>query len=284
MFQQATVIGLGQIGGSVALNLKRKRLAKVVVGVGRRAANLKKAKSLRAIDRWTTDPIKGVAGSDLVILAAPVVACIETLKKIGRHLKPGCLVTDVASTKQELIKAGEKFLSRDISFVGGHPIAGMEKGGMAAATLDLFRGKRTIIVPSRRSQNKAIQRTALLWKRMGAHVTIMRPGLHDGILALVSHLPHMVAYSLVETLAHSDPYDARKFVGGGFLDFTRITSSPPEMWRDIGLTNRREILTAMRSFLKEFRKLYRMVARRRAGALEKFFAAAKVFRDTAVAS
>ena len=283
LFHQATVIGLGQIGGSVAFNLKRKKIAGRVVGVARRLANLKAARSLRAIDSGTTDPVHGIQGSDLVVLAAPAVACIALMKKIGPHLAPGCIVTDVASTKRELVKAAEKFLPRTVSFVGGHPIAGTEKGGIHAATMDLFRGRKTILVPTRRSRNRAIQKTATLWKRMGALVTLMRPALHDSILALVSHLPHMVAYSLVEVLARSDPDDAHKFVGGGFLDFTRITSSPPEMWRDICLTNRKEILAAMRAFLREFNRLYRMVARKRAGPLQKFFGAAKQFRDLGVA-
>lgn len=283
LFQQATVIGLGQIGGSVAFNLKRKRIAGRVVGVTRRLANLKAARHLKIIDWGTIDPVQGVAGADLVVLAAPVLACVEVVKTIGPHLPVGCLVTDVASTKQELVRAGERFLPRHVSFVGGHPIAGTEKGGIGAAHIDLFQGRRVILVPTRRSRNPAIQKTSRLWKRMGAQVTIMRPGLHDSILALVSHLPHMVAYSLVAALAHSDPYDARKFVGGGFLDFTRITSSPPEMWRDICLTNRREILAAVRSFSKALQKLSRMVAGRRAAPLQRFFAAAKIFRDAAMA-
>ena len=243
LFKQMTIVGVGLIGGSLGMICKRQGLVETVIGTGRRAENLKKAVELHAIDRGSTDLIDSTLGSDLLVLATPVDTFETTLKTCASALAPGAVVTDVGSVKGPLVARMETLVPAGVSVVGGHPIAGKEKTGVDAATLDLFRGARCILTPTARTDPAALRRIRALWEACGAQILEMDPDLHDRILGAVSHLPHVVAFALVNAItaiqeAHAPSMDLQTFSGGGYKDTTRIAASSPEMWRDICLWNR----------------------------------------------
>jgi len=275
------VIGVGLIGGSLALAMKEAGLVGEVVGVGRGAANLKTALRLGIIDSYTTDPSAGVVGADLVFLATPVLALGALVRTIATSLKPGAVVTDGGSVKQAVIDAVEPALPTGVCFVPGHPIAGTENSGAEAAFSTLYRDRRCILTPTENTDPGALQLVTRIWEAVGSEVVLMGVEKHDRILAAISHLPHMVAYALVVAGSSYDRYEENvlEYSAGGFKDFTRIASSDPTMWRDIALTNREalvEMITHFELFLAELKTDIQ------AGDAEKlfnFFLTAKQNRD-----
>ncbi|MBE0501122.1 MAG: prephenate dehydrogenase/arogenate dehydrogenase family protein [Desulfuromonadales bacterium] len=252
------VIGVGLIGGSLALAMKEAGLVGEVVGVGRGAANLKTALRLGIIDSYTTDPSAGVVGADLVFLATPVLALGALVRTIATSLKPGAVVTDGGSVKQAVIDAVEPALPTGVCFVPGHPIAGTENSGAEAAFSTLYRDRRCILTPTENTDPGALQLVTRIWEAVGSEVVLMGVEKHDRILAAISHLPHMVAYALVVAGSSYDRYEENvlEYSAGGFKDFTRIASSDPTMWRDIALTNREalvEMITHFELFLTELK-------------------------------
>ena len=245
MIGRLAILGVGLIGGSVALALKRAGQVARVVGHGRNRANLDEALSRGVIDEIAESPETAVAGADVVLLAMPVGGMAAAFARIAPHLAAHALVTDAGSTKQDVIAAARAGLGSRIGrFVPAHPIAGAEKSGAAAARADLYAGRNVILTPLPENAAADVAAVAGLWRACGAQTVEMTASGHDGVFAAVSHLPHLAAFALVDELA-SRPQAQTYFrhAGSGFRDFTRIAGSSPEMWRDIALANR-EALTA----------------------------------------
>ena len=282
-FDRAVIIGVGLIGGSLGMILRRKELASSVVGVGRRIENLKTAVALGAIDRYVVDPKEAVQGADLVILATPVDTYERHLKEWASYLRPGAIVTDVGSVKGELVERSERHMPAGVHFVGAHPIAGKEKTGAAAASEDLFSGRRCILTPTEQTDSQALERMQFLWQEAGAVVLTMDPYLHDKILAAVSHLPHVAAFALmnalVEIRAEVPALDLAGHSGGGLRDTTRIAASSPEMWRDIFLWNRENVVGCIKAYERSLGELRQLIQMGDAAGIEKLLERAKEERE-----
>ncbi len=283
-FTQVTIVGVGLIGGSLGMILKRKSLADRVVGVGRRVENLKKAVELGAIDRYVVNSTEGVREADLVVLATPVDTYDRHLKEWGSCLKVGAIVTDVGSVKGRLVEHAESALPRGVHFVGVHPIAGKEQTGVVAATPQLFTGARCIVTPTATTDPAALDRVRALWRETGAEVLEMDPYEHDKILGAVSHLPHVAAFALINALIdlrnHIIPsLDLAGHSGGGLRDTTRIAASSPEMWRDIFLWNRDNIVRWIEAYEQSLARLKQLIKLGDAGGIEKELERAKQERE-----
>lgn len=283
-FKQVAIIGVGLIGGSLGMILRRRGLAAHVVGIGRRVENLKMAVELGAIDRYVAEPIEGVRGSDLVILATPVDTYDRHLKEWAHCLAPGAIVSDVGSVKGLLVEQSESAMPAGVHFVGAHPIAGKEKTGVAAASEQLFAGARCIVTPTKRTDPRALERIRQLWEETGALVLTMDPHLHDQILGAVSHLPHAAAFALMNALAdlrdrQLSGLDLAKHSGGGLRDTTRIAASSPEMWRDIFLWNRDNVVSLIEGYTRALEELKQLIKAGDAAGIEKSLERAKGERE-----
>jgi len=283
-FKQAAIIGAGLIGGSLGMILRRKRLADQVVGIGRRVENLKLAVELGAIDRYVADPKEGVRGADLVILATPVDTYERHLRDWAHCLAPGAIVSDVGSVKGALVERAESLMPAGVHFVGAHPIAGKEKTGVAAGSDQLFKGARCILTPTKKTDPQALQRIDALWKETGSIVLTMDPHLHDQILGAVSHLPHVAAFALITALAdlrdqRLPSLDLAGHSGGGLRDTTRIAASSPEMWRDIFLWNRDNIVSFIEAYEQALQQLKLLIKTGDAAGIEKALGRAKEERE-----
>jgi len=243
-FNKVVIIGVGLIGGSLGLAGKKKGIFGEVVGVGRGRANLEEARKRGAVDTFVHEPAEALTGADLVVLATPVRSIVSIGKVVAPSLPTGAILTDVGSVKEGVIRELEPCLPAGVHFVAGHPIAGSEASGVAAAREDLFRDHRTILTPTVRTDPGALARVRSLWEVLGAVVVEMEASVHDTILAAVSHLPHMAAYALAGTLREmeGDFPDITDYAAGGFRDTTRIAGSHPEMWRDICRMNGKKIV------------------------------------------
>jgi prephenate dehydrogenase len=278
-FDVAAIFGVGLIGGSIARVLKNRKLAGKVVGVGRGGLNLKTALELGILDE-IAQPEKAAAEADLIIICTPVLSIVPTLEKIAPHVKNGALVTDAGSTKKEIVENGERIAGEKFFFVGSHPIAGTEKSGAQSSFETLFENRKCVITPTAATSPEKLGLVENLWRSAGMEVVTMDPGEHDGIFAAISHLPHMVAYALVNVMC--DLPNGEKllgFAGGGFRDTTRIASSPPEMWADVALANS-EAITLM--IEKMTGRLGEIESAIKAGDREKllaFFEKANRFRE-----
>lgn len=282
-FNQAAIIGVGLIGGSLGMILRRKGLASRVVGVGRRIENLKTAVELGAIDRYVVDPKDGVKDADLVVLATPVDTYDRHLKEWASCLKPGTIVTDVGSIKGGLVEQSERAMPADVHFVGGHPIAGKEKTGVAAGSEQLFAGARCILTPTKRTNQQALEQVRIMWQEAGSIVLTMDPHLHDKILGAVSHLPHVAAFALMNALidirVQVPALDLAGHSGGGLRDTTRIAASSPEMWRDIFLWNRDNLVAFIEAYERSLGELKRLIRTGDAAGIEKALERAKQERE-----
>ncbi len=257
MIERLAVLGVGLIGGSVALALKRAGAVRQVVGYGRDRGNLGVAQSLGIIDEIAAGPEQAVAGADCVLLAMPVGAMAETFSRIAPHLAAAALLTDAGSTKQDVIAAARSGLGGQIGrFVPGHPIAGAEKSGALAARADLYAGRNVILTPLPENAAATVAAVADLWRACGARLMEMSAAEHDRVFAAVSHLPHLAAFALVDELA-SRPEAGLYFrlAGSGFRDFTRIAASSPEMWRDIALANREALAAELDAYVSRLSHL-----------------------------
>jgi len=275
------VIGVGLIGGSLALALKAAGAVGEVTGIGRGLANLEKAQELGVVDRFSRDLAEGVADADLVFLAVPVMTLPQVAAEVLPHMKPGAVLTDGGSVKGTVVRAIEPLLPEGVHFVPGHPIAGTEKSGAEAAFASLYQGKRCILTPTERTDPAALELVRRVWTAAGSEVATMAVEKHDRILAAISHLPHMVAYSLVNAVGSYDRYEENilEYSAGGFRDFTRIASSDPTMWRDISLANREALLEMMERFEAFFAELKEDVRSGDGTRLFDFFLRSKESRD-----
>jgi len=274
------IFGVGLIGGSLALALKKRKAAARIVGVGRSRANLLAARRLGIIDEIATDPALAVQDADLVLLAAPLGQTAAVLAQIAPHLATKTIVTDAGSTKRDVIAHARKYLGAAFArFVPAHPIAGTENSGARAAFAELFDDHKLIVTPEPETDARAVRMVSTVWKTAGMHVITMRAADHDRVLALVSHLPHVLAFALVDQLAgYSDAAALFGHTGGGLRDSTRIAGSSPEMWRDVCLANRDALLAALDDYLEELELLRGMIEAGDGQGLETRFAAARAAR------
>jgi prephenate dehydrogenase len=237
LFNKIAIIGVGLIGGSIALEIKNKHLAKEVVGVSRRKRTLVLAKKFKAIDRGSQD-LNIVKNADLVILATPVSSILNLATQISNFIKPTCIVTDVGSTKAEIVSKLERIFTR---YVGSHPLAGSEKRGIDYARANIFKNSLCVLTPTRKTEERALGKVKKLWISLGARVVSLTPAAHDKILSFVSHLPHITAFSLIDTV----PQSYLKFAPGGLRDTTRIAASDSEIWSDIFFSNQKNIVKSI---------------------------------------
>ena len=270
------IIGVGLIGGSFALALKQARKVSKVIGVGRNAANLKVAMERGILDSIAADAASAARDADLVMVAAPVGQYAQVFSSLANTR---ALITDAGSTKRDVVAAARTALGSSIArFVPGHPIAGAEKSGAAAASADLFRGRRVVLTPLQENAKDAVSTVEAAWVSCGARVSRMDADEHDAVLAAVSHLPHLLAFALVHDVARRDnSAQLFSFAAGGFRDFTRIASSHPEMWRDICVANRDRLLEEVSRFSKKLDQVKALLDRPQ--DLEKLFAEARAARD-----
>ena len=289
------VIGVGLIGGSFALALRKAELVTHITGVGRSTANMERARDLGAIDEIARDLPSALKDADVVFLAIPVGRTGEIMAQIAPHLEPDTIVTDAGSTKQNVLAAARAHLAEHLhNFVPGHPVAGAELSGAGAANPNLFRDKNLVLTPIEETNVEALKRVTQLWQACGAQVSQMSARRHDEILAAVSHLPHVLAFALmyyIGAAGHGSDVDNAfstddmirssellRFAGSGFRDFTRIAASSPEMWRDICLGNREVLSRQIDAYQNELAALREMLARGDGDALERVFSDAREAR------
>jgi prephenate dehydrogenase len=270
MFEQLGLIGCGLMGGSFALALKRAGLVKRVVGYSKSPSTTERARQLGVIDVEAPSALLAVSGADIVLVAVPVAATEATFKAIRHLVTPQMLIMDVGSTKRDVIDAGRRALRDHVgSFVPAHPIAGKEVSGVEHADPDLYAGKQVILTPIERTRSVQLQQAVDVWTALGCRVQKMTPEAHDAAFAAVSHLPHLIAFALMNAIS-SQPQgqDFLSLAGPGFRDFTRIAASDPQVWRDILLSNREELLAQSRGFQYQLRTLERLISSGDAAALE----------------
>ena len=277
-FNKVTVLGVGLIGASFALAMKKRRLCGSITGFGRKEANLLRAKERGIIDSFEPDPGTACEGSDLVLFSLPVGSFAETAKRIADSLKKGVIVTDVGSVKGGLVYEMEEILSSGASFVGAHPIAGGEASGIGTADADLFEGQKCIVTPTGKTDGATVGIITGLWQSLGAEVVMLSPEEHDKVLGAVSHFPHVVAYEIVNAIDEIDGSYLR-YCGRGFRDITRIASSSPELWRDICMFNRENLVRSLDIFIKRLEKAKAYIAGSDADSVEQEFRRAKSLRD-----
>ena len=279
-FERVSIIGVGLLGGSLAKVLRKLGLAKSIIGYGRNKANLDGAKNLNIIDDVAPNIQSAAKDADLIVFCSPVQTIAQLAMEMSPHIKPGCLVTDVGSTKETLISEIEKFFPEGISFIGAHPIAGGEMSGFRLSSDTLFDGAHCIITPTDKSDPESLKMATELWKTIGMQVSIMDPKEHDFIFGAVSHLPHVLAFALVRLLDKKDSHDEIfKYAAGGFKDFTRIASSDPGMWLDICMNNKDEIIPLIRQINDELEEVAQFLIEGDSESVYKTFATAKSARQ-----
>ncbi len=281
MIERLCIIGVGLIGGSLARALRAAAGCREVVGAGRNAANLQTAVELGVIDRYETDLAQAVSGADMVVVCVPLGAMEGVFNAIKGRLARDAVLTDAGSAKGSVIKAAQRaFGSVPDFFVPGHPIAGTEQSGVEASFPGLYQDRRVILTPLPNTLSAATERVRAMWEVAGAQVVSMDPLHHDAVLAATSHLPHLLAYSLVDTLSRLDENnEVFDYAAGGFRDFTRIASSDPVMWRDICVANADAILLMIGHFVDDLQALSEAIRRNDGEQLLAVFTAAKAARD-----
>jgi prephenate dehydrogenase len=279
MMNRICIIGVGLIGGSFAAGLKQSNQVNTIVGYGRNKANLIKAQELMVIDEYSLDISEALKDVDLVLIATPVNSFKAILEMIKPYITEQVIVTDVGSTKASVINiAKQVFGHMPKNFIPAHPIAGKEQSGVEAAQADLFNNKRVIITPEDNSNALSVSVVSALWQSVGAKVEVMDADKHDDLLAMTSHLPHMLAFSLMDYLMSSNP-DACHYAAGGFKDFSRIASSDAVMWRDICINNPDQIIKHIEGYQDSLSSIAHLIKNNQPEELEKLFSDAKSARD-----
>lgn len=281
-FEKVCIVGVGLIGGSIAISLKEKKMVGTITGVGRGKDNLETAINRSIIDSYTHDLGEGVKDCDLIIIAVPVLATSTAVEKASLNLKKGSIVIDVGSVKKSVIDAVEPIMPEGVHFIPTHPVAGTEHAGAANAFSGLYENRRCIITPTENTDKDALEKISSMWKEIGSEVVLMDATEHDLVLASISHLPHLVAYTLVNTVSDMEDSieeEILKYSAGGFQDFTRIASSSPDMWKDICAGNKEAILKTIETFSKSLKSLEADIANNNWESVRKSFATAKEARD-----
>ncbi len=281
------IIGVGLIGGSFSLALRKAGLVKHIVGIGRSKKNMQHALKLGAIDEISENMASALQNADLVFLAMPVGQTAGIMAQIAPHLQAqaNTIITDAGSTKQDVITAARNHLNVENlkNFVPGHPIAGAEQSGVLAANASLFCNKHLILTPLQETRTDSVQKVTSLWQSCGAEVSRMDADEHDKVLAATSHLPHILAFALMNHLracSENNSSNLLRFAGSGFRDFTRIASSSPEMWRDICIANRNALLSQMEAYQNELKVLQEILEQSDGETLEQTFSQARSVRES----
>lgn len=279
--KKIVIFGVGLIGGSFSLALRKAGAIGEVVGFGRSTATLEQAKQLGILDHIGRDVEQEVRDADIVLLATPVAQMTDIFIRIAPYLGAHTLVTDGGSTKSDVVAAARAHLGNTISqFIPAHPIAGAEKSGAAAALADLYVGKKVVLTPLPENSKESVARIRKAWEICGAVVSELTPQQHDTVFAAVSHLPHLLSFALVHDLAQRDNRDQLlSFAASGFRDFTRIAASSPEMWRDISLANREALLVEVKRYADELYVVYQALQNNDAAKLEEIFSEARKVRS-----
>jgi len=281
MFQRVAFIGIGLIGASMALAMRRAGIVGSMIACARRPKTRKAALRLRIVDEVTADYTVAVKDADLVVIATPISTNGEIAKIIAPHLKKGAIVTDVGSVKQAVIAAVAPHIPRGVDFVPGHPLAGTEHSGPESGFAELFQGRWALLTPLPKHSKKAVAKIAEMWRLLGSKVDMMSAAHHDKVLAITSHLPHLIAYTAVGTatdLAMDMRQEVIEFSASGFRDFTRVAASDPVMWRDIFLNNREAVLEILQRFNEDLTALQRAIRRGDGQALEDLFTRTRAIR------
>jgi prephenate dehydrogenase len=281
VLKKLVIFGVGLIGGSVASALKKAGSSAEIVGVGRSSESLQTAIDLNVIDTASSNIAEALLHADIVLIAAPVAQTPLILNAIKPHLHADTVVTDAGSTKGDVLACAQEILGEQFTqFVGGHPIAGAEKSGVTAAMADLYINKNVVLTPTLYTNQNAVQRVRELWQSCGANVTEMPAETHDGIFAAVSHLPHLLAFALVDDIAsRANAEQLFGFAASGFRDFTRIAGSHPEMWRDISLANKTALLNEITAYQDELSRLKQLLEHDDGDSLHALFERASTARN-----
>lgn len=281
MINRLTIIGVGLIGGSLARALKKANAVAQVTGYGRNVQQLQKAMELGVIDHLETDMGAAVRDADVIVVAVPVGKTLEVLRNIKPHLNPKTIITDVGSSKGAVVQAAREVFGDALgNFVPGHPIAGTEKSGVEASFAELFENRRVLLTPLENTDQQAVQTIRQMWESSGAFVEETSVKHHDDVLAATSHLPHMLAFALVDALATmDDKIEIFRYAAGGFRDFTRIASSDPQMWHDICVTNDKSIVAMLDLFMTDLERLRDAIKAGDSDYLLQVFTRAKKARD-----
>lgn len=286
LYRRAALIGFGLIGSSIARAARAHGLLGEIIANARTARTLEIVQRLGIADRTELDPAKAVDGADLVILCTPVGALADVAAAIAPHLAPGATLTDVGSTKQSVIRDVEPFVPAGVHFVPAHPMAGTEFSGPEAGFAELFEGRWTLLTPLPGSDEAAVARLEALWRGMGAMTARMEPGHHDRVCAIVSHLPHLIAFTICNTADHLEQQAKEQvmdFAAAGFRDFTRIAASDPVMWRDVFLNNREALLEMLARFTEDVQAMARAVRWGDAAYIEESIARGRRIRRALIA-
>lgn len=286
-FERVALIGVGLIGSSISHACRRRGLAGEIVGAAQSEATRRKALELGLVARAEADAAAAVAGADLVVLCAPVGAYARIAAQIGPHLAPGAILTDVGSVKAAVVRDVAPHVPPGVHFVPGHPIAGTEQSGPEAGFAELFDGRWCILTPPPGTEQDAVARLATFWRALGSEVEIMTPEHHDMVLAITSHVPHLIAYNIVNTAEHLERVtnsEVIKFSAGGFRDFTRIAASDPVMWRDVFLNNKEAVLEMLGRFSEDLTALQRAIRFGDGETLERVFTQARAVRRSIIAA
>ena len=281
LFDRVAFIGIGLIGSSMALSMRRSGLVGSSIACARHLKTRKTALSIGIIDEVTKDCATAVSGADLVVIATPISSYETIAKTIAPHLKAGSIVTDVGSVKRAAVAAIAPHIPKGVHFIPSHPVAGTEHSGPEAGLADLFDGRWCILTPQPQTLKKSVTKLSTLWRKMGAKVDIMEPEHHDMVLAITSHLPHLIAYTIVKTatdLGEDLKQEVVKYSASGFRDFTRIAASDPIMWRDIFLSNRDAVLDVLQRFTEDLTWLRRAIRKSDGKALEDLFTRTRAIR------
>ncbi len=280
-FQKAAIVGIGLIGSSLARVLRRRGIAERIAGAARSVKTRQTALALGVVDEAFENPREAVKNADIVFVCTPVGAIAETIGGFMTALKPGAVVTDVGSVKEEIIKQTLPLLRSDIHFVPAHPVAGTEKSGPENGFAELFEGRWCILTPLAQTDRPAVSAVRAVWESAGMKVEEMSAARHDKVMALMSHLPHLIAYTIVGTAADLETEtreDVIKYAAGGFRDFTRIAGSDPVMWRDIFLNNTEAVLDCLQRFSEDLTLLQKAIRQKDGAALQDWFARTRAIR------
>ena len=285
MFKRVCIIGCGLIGSSIARGIKKNKLATKVVSSNRSKSTNKKVIRLKIVDEASSDTRKIVKGSDLIIIASPLSSYKNIILKIKSSLKNGAILTDVGSVKKNAISLIEKNIPKNISWISSHPIAGTEDSGPESGFSQLFKNKWCILTPGKQSNNEDIKLLEKFWKKLGSRVDVMDAKQHDYILSITSHMPHLIAYNIVNTALKIKKKKDRnivKYSAGGLRDFTRIAASNPIMWRDIFIQNRKNTLKMIDKFIENLKELKKAIKNKNEKKLEQVFTKTKKIRKKIV--
>jgi cyclohexadieny/prephenate dehydrogenase len=281
LFDKIAVVGFGLIGSSIARAARAQGAVRSIVATARSPQTRKRVIELGLADRVVETNAEAVAGADLVIVCVPVGACGAVAKEIGPHLKAGATVSDVGSVKGSIVRDMAPHLPNNVHFVPAHPVAGTEHSGPDAGFAELFKNRWCILTPPEGTDAQAVDKLAAFWRLLGAKVETMTPEHHDIVLAITSHIPHLIAYNIVGTAADVEDVtqsEVIKFSAGGFRDFTRIAASDPVMWRDVFLNNKEAVLEMLGRFSEDLAALQRMIRWDDGDALEKLFMRTRAIR------